>query len=163
MKYFLGALALLCLTSCARTGAESLKEAPSADSAPLVPVAKVAREDLSNDLILTAEFEPFQQVDVMAKVAGYVRAINVDIGDRVREGQVLASLEIPEMDDDLRKASAANDQAQAEIATATDDLRRAEEAHGQQRPAPVHHRFGEPRHAHERMAGNVHRTRESFG
>ena len=64
-------------------------------------MVKAARVDLANDLVLTAEFEPFQQVDVMAKVSGYVRSIKVDIGDRVREGQVLATLEIPEMEDDL--------------------------------------------------------------
>ncbi len=62
--------------------------------------------DLSSDLVLTAEFEPFQQVDVMAKVSGYVRSIKVDIGDRVRAGQLLATLEIPEMEDDLTKAAA---------------------------------------------------------
>ena len=74
------------------------------DAPPLVPVVKAARIDLVNDLVLTAEFEPFQQVDVMAKVSGYVRSINVDIGDRVREGQVLATLEIPEMEDDLTQS-----------------------------------------------------------
>ena len=78
----------------------------------IVPVVKAARADLASDLVLTAEFEPFQQVDVMAKVAGYVRSIKVDIGDRVREGQVLATLEIPEMEDDLTKAAAAIDQAE---------------------------------------------------
>ena len=51
--------------------------------------------------MLTAEFQPFQEVDVMAKVAGYVRSIKVDLGDRVREGQVLAELEIPEMTDEV--------------------------------------------------------------
>ena len=94
-----------------------------------MPVAKATRMDLASDLVLTAEFEPFQQVDVMAKVAGYVRSIKVDIGDRVREGQVLATLEIPEMEDDLTKAAAAIDQADAEIATASDELHRAEAAH----------------------------------
>jgi RND family efflux transporter MFP subunit len=80
-------------------------------------------------VVLTAEFQPFQQVDVMAKVAGYVRAIHVDIGDRVREGQELATLEIPEMEDDLVKAAAAIGQAEAQIATATDEWHRAEAVH----------------------------------
>ena len=57
--------------------------------------------------MLTAEFEPFQEVDVMAKVSGYIREIKVDIGDRVQEGQLLATLEIPEMQDDLTRAAAA--------------------------------------------------------
>jgi len=43
-----------------------------------------------------------------------------------------------------------------------DDLRRAEEAHGDERAAAVHERLGEPRHAHEGVAGNVHGARESL-
>ncbi|HXM46128.1 MAG TPA: efflux RND transporter periplasmic adaptor subunit [Bryobacteraceae bacterium] len=126
--------ALLCavilgLSSCAKTNAAGENAANAAGSAPLVPVAKAARADLASNLVLTAEFQPFQQVDLMAKVAGYVRSIKVDIGDRVREGQVLATLEIPEMEDDLARGAAAIDQAEAEIATASDELHRAEAVH----------------------------------
>ena len=93
------------------------------------PVVKATRADLSSYLLLTAEFEPFQEVDVMAKVSGYIRQIKVDIGDRVREGQLLATLEIPEMQDDLTRAAAAIEEATAEMATARDELQRAESAH----------------------------------
>jgi RND family efflux transporter MFP subunit len=118
-----------CLSSCSKTGAAADKSSASAEVLPVVPVIKATRADLASDLALTAEFEPFQQVDVMAKVAGYVRSIKVDIGDHVHEGQILATLEIPEMDDDLAKAAAAIDQADAEVATAQDELKRAEAAH----------------------------------
>jgi len=117
------------LTSCAKTDAASEKSGNVADAPPTVPVVKAGRTDLASDLVLTAEFEPFQQIDVMAKVAGYVRSIKVDIGDRVHDGQLLAILEIPEMEDDLTKAAAVIDQAEAEIATASDELHRAEAAH----------------------------------
>jgi len=126
MKWLLAVPLLLMLTACSRSEGEKTS---AAEPAPLVPTAKVARIDLANDLVLTAEFEPFQQVDLMAKVSGYVRSIGVDIGDRVRAGQILATLEIPEMEDDLTKAAASIDQAQAEIVTASDELRRAEAAH----------------------------------
>jgi RND family efflux transporter MFP subunit len=53
----------------------------------------------------------------------------VDIGDRVQEGQLLATLEIPEMQDDLTRAAASLDEANAELATARDELQRAESAH----------------------------------
>ncbi len=114
-------------TSCSRSG-----EAPTAvvvAEAPTVAVVKATRADLSNDLLLTAEFEPFQEVDVMAKVSGYIKEIQVDIGDRVRAGQVLATLEIPEMQDDLVRASAAIDEANAELTTARDELQRAQSSH----------------------------------
>ena len=77
-------------------------ESPTA----VVPVARVSRSAIASKTVLTAEFQPFQEVDVMAKVAGYVRTIHVDLGDRVREGQVLAELEIPEMTNEVSKATA---------------------------------------------------------
>jgi len=120
---------MLGLSSCAKTDAAGEKAANAPDAPPIVSVVKTTRADLTSDLVLTAEFEPFQQVDVMAKVAGYIRSIKVDIGDRVREGQLLATLEIPEMEDDLTKAAAVIDESNAEIATASDELHRAEEAH----------------------------------
>jgi RND family efflux transporter MFP subunit len=79
--------------------------------------------------MLTAEFEPFQEVDIMSKVSGYIKQIKVDIGDHVQAGQILATLEIPEMQDDLTRAAATIDQANAELATARDELQRAQTAH----------------------------------
>ncbi len=114
------------ISSCARNGAE---ESKTVAELPTAAVARVARASLSSDLVLTAEFEPFQEVDVMAKVSGYIRRIEVDIGDRVHEGQLLATLEIPEMQDDLTRAGAAIEEASAELATARDELQRAESAH----------------------------------
>jgi multidrug resistance efflux pump len=65
----------------------------------------------------------------MAKVAGYIKEINVDVGDHVQHGQLLATLEIPEMADDLKKADAAVVRAKAEVTRANDELRRSESAH----------------------------------
>jgi RND family efflux transporter MFP subunit len=112
-----------CLSSCEK------KEQPVAaneESALVVPVAKVGRGNLSRDIVLTAEFQPYQEVDVMAKVSGYVKVIKVDIGDRVKEGQLLATLEIPEMADEAAKAEALTQSAEAEIGAMRDEIRRAE-------------------------------------
>ena len=65
----------------------------------------------------------------MAKVAGYIRRLYVDIGDRVRKGQVLAVIEIPEMADDLAQEQAAVERNRAELKRAEEDLGRAEAAH----------------------------------
>jgi RND family efflux transporter MFP subunit len=113
-------------TSCARSG--GAETAPMVADVPTVAVVKASRADLSSGLVLTAEFEPFQEVDVMAKVSGYIRKINVDIGDRVQEGQLLATLEIPEMQDDLTRAAASIEEANADLATARDELERAQSA-----------------------------------
>jgi RND family efflux transporter MFP subunit len=116
------------LASCSRP-AEVQAGAAALAPAPTVPVVRVAAEDLSRGLVLTAEFKPYQEVDVMAKVAGYIRKIDVDVGDRVRQGDLLATLEIPEMADDLRRARAALERSQAEVGRAKDELQRAESAH----------------------------------
>jgi RND family efflux transporter MFP subunit len=112
-------------SSCARTQ----RVLAAASDVPTVAVARTTTENLSHDLILTAEFRPYQEVDVMAKVAGYIKRINVDVGDRVKLGDPLATLEIPEMADDQRRASAALERSQAEVARAGDELQRAESAH----------------------------------
>jgi RND family efflux transporter MFP subunit len=121
-------LAAFVLTSCASKEAVADSSAAT-PSIPIVPVAKTQRLDLSDDLTLTAEFIPYQEVDLMAKVAGYIRSINVDIGDRVRTGQVLAVLEVPEMQDDAARAAAGVEASEAEITTARDNLERAKSAH----------------------------------
>jgi RND family efflux transporter MFP subunit len=122
-------MAAACLTfSCSKHEPVHASNDKAAE-VPTVAVAKVSTEDLSHGLVLTAEFKPFQEVDVMAKVAGFVKQINVDVGDRVKQGQLLATLEIPEMADDLRRADAAVVRARAEVTRAQDEQRRAESVH----------------------------------
>lgn len=99
---------------------------PPAASVPIVPIAIAGPERLENKLVLSAEFRPFQEVDVMAKVAGYVRAINVDIGSHVAQNAVLATLEVPEIQDDVTKAKAGVAAAEANITTAQAAVQRAE-------------------------------------
>jgi len=124
MRAFVCLIAVFSI-SCARqeTHASAQPDLPS------VAVAKVTTVDLAHNLVLTAEFRPFQEVDVMAKVAGYIKQIKVDAGDRVKQGQLLAILEIPEMADDLRRAQASVLHAQSEVARAQDELQRAESTH----------------------------------
>jgi RND family efflux transporter MFP subunit len=120
----LGAAASACSSSAPAHTADG-----GDSSAPNVPVATVVRGDLFNDVTLTAEFEPYQEVDLMSKIAGYVRIIKVDVGDRVRQGQVLAVLDVPEMQDEIAKASAAVEEADAEFAAASGEVTRADSAH----------------------------------
>jgi RND family efflux transporter MFP subunit len=94
-----------------------------------VPAVRITRSDLTGAITLTGEFVPFQEVDVMAKVAGYIRTISVDIGDRVHRGQVIATLEIPEMENEMARARAGIDQANAEADRSEDEVHRAESVH----------------------------------
>jgi RND family efflux transporter MFP subunit len=83
--------------------------------AQTVEVTRVTRQDLSRGVTLTAEFKPYQEVEIHAKVAGYVKQINVDVGDHAKTGDILATLEIPELQDDLKKAEAAVLTAEQEV------------------------------------------------
>lgn len=80
--------------------------APALADALPVAVAKVTREDLAQEQVFEAEFRPYQEIDLHAKVAGFVKSITVDIGDRVKAGEILATLEIPELKEDLERAEA---------------------------------------------------------
>jgi RND family efflux transporter MFP subunit len=94
-----------------------------------VAVAKVSRGDVSRSLELTAEFRPYQDINVHAKVAGYLKEITVDVGDRVQQGQLIATLEIPELDEDLASALATSKRNETEVERSRSELLRAESAH----------------------------------
>src|ERR1700730_14977595 len=92
-------------------------------------VVRVERRALGNTLTIAGEFKPCQDVEVHAKVAGYIRIINVDVGDHVRKGQVLAVLEVPELAAELSGADAAVRRSGEEIRRAQSDVNRAQSAH----------------------------------
>jgi RND family efflux transporter MFP subunit len=92
-------------------------------------VARVERRTLGNTLTIAGEFKPFQDVDVHAKVAGYIKVIYVDVGDHVKEGQTLAVLEVPELAAQLAGADAAVRRAKEEIGRAQGDFERAKSSH----------------------------------
>ena len=119
------AAAVLAMPACSRPRAAT----PAAGDLATVAVAKIARADLAQVLTVTADFRPFQEIDVHAKVAGYLKSIAVDVGDRVQAGQLLAVLEVPELQDELQQGEAAMHHAQEEINRAQADLERAESAH----------------------------------
>jgi len=80
---------------------------------PVAGVVRITKENLANDLPVSAEFRPYEEVELHAKVSGYLKSINVDIGDRVKAGQLIAILEVPELQDELRSALAAEEKAEA--------------------------------------------------
>ena len=94
-----------------------------------VAVVQAKRQDMARNITVTAELVPFQEVEIMAKIAGYVQKMLVDVGDRVQPGQLLAVLEIPEMRDDLARSAAAIQRNRADVARAQDELRRAESSY----------------------------------
>jgi RND family efflux transporter MFP subunit len=96
---------------------------------PSAAVARVERHNVGSTLAIAGEFKPFQDVDVHAKVAGYIRQIYVDVGDHVKEGQTLAVLEVPELAAQLTGAEASVRAAEQQIHKAQGDLQRAQSSH----------------------------------
>jgi RND family efflux transporter MFP subunit len=119
------ALAALAGTACSRPRAA----ASDPPDVPTVAVAKAARGDIAQSLTIAAEFRPYQEIEVHAKVAGYVKSIGVDVGDRVKADQLLAVLEIPELQDEIKQDEAAVKRANEEIRRAQADVERAQSAH----------------------------------
>jgi len=85
---------------------------PAAE-APGAAVALARKTPIRTTLVLSGEFRPFQEIELHAKVAGYIRTISVDVGDRVKEGQVIAVLEVPELVAQVEGAKASLDRAKS--------------------------------------------------
>jgi RND family efflux transporter MFP subunit len=116
----LGALS----TGCHRS------QSSAQNTLPVATVVRVGRTPLSNRLEVAGEFLPFQEVEIHAKVAGYIRKIYVDIGDRVHAGQLLAELEVPEMTAQVEGAQAVVQRSQEDILSAQSALARAAADYG---------------------------------
>jgi RND family efflux transporter MFP subunit len=103
--------------SCARNHSHDVE----ASTAPgvTVGVTNVVRRSLRRQLTVSSELVPFEEIDVYAKEAGYVNKLYVDYGTRVKAGQVMAKLEIPELEDQLQED-------QAEIKNASDVVNRSQ-------------------------------------
>ena len=89
-------------------------------------VVAVTRGNLASSLSVAGQFQPYQQVDLHAKVSGYIRWIKVDIGDRVRQGEVLALLEVPELQNQVEGAQAEVRHSQSDITRARSEVVSAE-------------------------------------
>ncbi len=107
-------VAVVALVIAVRAWQGRSAQAATAAATPTVAVARVAREELIKAIDIAAEFRPYAEVDLHAKVSGYVRQMKVDIGDHVQAGQLLAVLEVPELRDDLDHAAASLRRAQAD-------------------------------------------------
>ena len=103
------------LASC--SGGTSAKA--DSETEVTVGVTKVVKKTLSRQITLSSELVPFQEIDVYAKESGYVRKLSVDYGSHVKQGQVMAVLEIPELEAQLQED-------QAEIRNASDQVNRAQ-------------------------------------
>lgn len=109
-------------------GCGGARNADAAD-VPQAAVVKVQRKSLSSTLEIASEFLPYQEIDVYAKVSGYIQKLYVDWGTHVKEGQILAVLEIPELQQQLLQDEASVRRADQEVSRAHEEQSRAESAY----------------------------------
>ncbi|MFB0497607.1 membrane fusion protein (multidrug efflux system) [Mucilaginibacter sp. OAE612] len=80
------------------------QEQQEAVETPTVQIVPVTKGRLSSNITIPGELIPYQQVDLYAKTNSYVKKLLVDIGSEVKQGQLLAVLEAPEINSQLAAA-----------------------------------------------------------
>lgn len=91
--------------------------------------AAAQRGSIAHTLSLAGQFQPYQVVDVHPKVTGFMVKINVDIGDKVRKGDALAVLEVPELNAQLQGTVFEEQQTKDDLLRAQHEIKRAEAIH----------------------------------
>jgi multidrug efflux pump subunit AcrA (membrane-fusion protein) len=112
------------LSAC--SGGPNTKVEAKGQGAVTVGVTTVVKKTLSRHITLSSELVPFQEIDVYAKESGYVKKLNVDYGTHVRQGQVMATLEIPELEAQLQEDQAEITNATNQVSRAANELKRYE-------------------------------------
>lgn len=114
--------------ACTRSVASD-PEAHQSQTVVTVGVVKATRRNLSNNLEIASEFIPYQEIDVHAKVSGYIKKLDINWGTHVRQGQLLAVLEVPELNAQVLRDKATCQRSRQELAAAREELSRAESAY----------------------------------
>lgn len=113
--------------SCSVSNAHSEDQAEHHPAA-VAGVVKVTRKDMSNALEIASEFIPYQEIDVHAKVSGYVQKLYINWGTHVRKGQLLAVLEVPELAAQVSRDKASVLRSLKDIQRAKEELARDQSA-----------------------------------
>lgn len=112
--------------SCSRGNVEAKA---NSQETPLVGVMLLSRKNLQRQLTISSELVPFQEIDVYAKESGFVKKLMVDYGTRVKAGQLMAVLEIPELEMQLQQDAAAVKRSADQVLHAKHELGRVEAQH----------------------------------
>lgn len=94
---------ILSLTACNQNEKEPLNKKNATDSAAVFVLEK---QQVNKQLTSPAELSPIERAEIFAKISGYVKTIRVDIGDHVKQGQILAVLDAPEVISNYAQANA---------------------------------------------------------
>lgn len=99
-----------------RTAGLNAEAKEERESLPIVSVVQVKRSPAASELLLPGNIEPITEASILARAEGYLRRRYVDIGDRVKAGQLLAELDAPELEQQVSQARANVSQTKAALA-----------------------------------------------
>jgi RND family efflux transporter MFP subunit len=120
---------LVCLGACSKSQVVGAGVGDEPEAATTVGVTPVIRKPMMRQLTVSSELVPFQEIDVYAKESGYVKELLVDYGSRVQKGQLMAVLEIPELEIQLQQDTAAIASAAERVTHAQHESERLEAQH----------------------------------
>jgi RND family efflux transporter MFP subunit len=92
-----------------------LRESAQASAIPYVDVVSPKASTDADEIALPGSTSAFNDTPIYARTSGYVKHWYVDIGARVRKGQLLATIETPELDQQLQQARADLENAEANL------------------------------------------------
>jgi RND family efflux transporter MFP subunit len=100
---------------------QNLVQWTNAQVVPTVTLAKLAHDDAQQKLVLPGNIQPYVKATIYARVNGYLKSWNTDIGAHVKPNDVLASIDAPDLDQQLAQAKAtlASAKANYDIAAIT--------------------------------------------
>jgi multidrug efflux pump subunit AcrA (membrane-fusion protein) len=152
MKFLsLSALAILLalcvmVTSCGSRSSSETQAASESSATPAIPqvdVTVVKSHKLNATIGLPAELVPYESVDMYARETGFVKSIKVDRGSRVKQGELIAELEAPELLAQQAQANAAYQSTESQLAAGQAKLA-ADQATFQHVPRPRHRPLWRP-------------------
>ena len=92
------------LNSCKSKSDQQEQQAETTQPTPALETVPLKKGMLSTDLQVPGELIPYQEVDLYAKISSFVKKVYVDIGSEVKQGQLLVSLEAPEVNSQVAEA-----------------------------------------------------------
>lgn len=105
-KYLIPAVLFLSLQSCGHSDKPEQKKT-AVSATPEIEAINPKQGDFASSRTIPGELQPYQKVDVYAKISSFVKKLYVDVGNEVKSGQLLATLEAPELNAQQSAAASA--------------------------------------------------------
>lgn len=109
-------LSAVALSACGGGSAPAGQPAQPAAGPPTMDVVRIVEQPVDVTLSMPGELDPYQEVAIYSKLTAFVKTIGVDRGSRVRAGQLLATLEAPEIAAERSEAQSKLQSAEAQVA-----------------------------------------------